>query len=225
MARRATQLDNSETRVASEQRVRRCEVLGHSPLFGRATRYSGPENRLTGILAAVLERVPEAGEQLARVWTEPHQEAAAAREVAWPETAAAHDALDGLTLRSVKTQVRTRQGRQVDLALRFGRHPHRSHDDVVIWVEDKLSTHPHEDQLKNYVEDVDDNVRASAVVLLAPRSSLPYADPEVPDGVPQRSWQEAGRQVRLQVQALESNSVKAFLLKELIAYMLSLIHI
>jgi len=195
-------------------------VLGHSrSLFERATRYSGSENRLTGILAAVLERVPEAGEELARAWTEPHPEAAAAREVASPATASAHHALDGLKLRSVKTQLRTRQGWQVDLALRFGHHPHPSPEDVVIWVEDKLGADPHEDQLANYAEDVPKNVRGSAVVLLAPRSSLPYADQAVPDGVPQRSWQEAGRLLSVLSEDLEGDAVSAFLLKELIAYM------
>jgi hypothetical protein len=86
-------------------------VLGLADsLFRRATRSSGAENRLTEILASVLERVPEAGQQLARVWTTPHQQTAAAREVAWSSTSAAHEALAGLPLRSVRTQVRTVKG-------------------------------------------------------------------------------------------------------------------
>lgn len=191
---------------------------GHS-LFRRATRYTGAENRLTEILAAVLERVPEAGQQLARVWTAPHQDAAAAREVVSTGTWLAHDALAGLHLQSVRTQVRTRTNKQVDLAVRFGQQVHPSGEDVVIWVEDKLGADPHEMQLTNYVDDLPANVRAAAVVLLAPRASLPYSSPEVPEDVPQRSWQEAGRQLQLLLRASAGHPVERFLLKELIAYM------
>jgi hypothetical protein len=193
-------------------------VVNHS-IFRRATRYPGPENRLTEILASVLERVPEAGQELACVWTDPHQETAAAREVAWPLTSRAHEALTGLPLRSVRTQIRTPKGKRIDLALRFGPQATPSTEDVLIWVEDKLAANPHHMQLVNYRDDLPVNVHAAAVVLLAPRSSLPYATPHVPDGVAQRSWQETGRQMRLLLDTNRPDAVKAFLLKELIAYM------
>ncbi len=55
-------------------------ALGDDPSAG--ARYAGGENRLTAILAAVVDHVPELGEQLARRWTQPLQESAAPGEVA-----------------------------------------------------------------------------------------------------------------------------------------------
>jgi hypothetical protein len=52
----------------------------------------------------------------------------------------------------------------------------------VIWVEDKLGADPHDNQIANYLDELPRNVLASAVVLLAPRSSLPYTSADVPEG-------------------------------------------
>lgn len=187
------------------------------PLFRRVTRYKGSEDQLTEILAAVLERVPEVGRLLARAWTEPSRKSSS--EVAVPDTSLAHEALTTLPLRSVCTQHTTGMGKRPDLVLRFGPRQQPSSDDVVIWVEDKLGADPHEEQLANYCKELPQDVRAAAVVLLAPRSSLPYAAPEVvPCCVPQRSWQEAGRTI-LKYCDVETDPIKLFLLKELIAYM------
>lgn len=187
--------------------------------FRRATRYKGSEDRLTEILAAVLERVPEVGPLLARAWTAPSQESAAAREIAVSNTSLAHSALATLPLRSVRTQHTTGKGKRPDLVLRFGPRRQPTREDVVIWVEDKLDANPHEMQLTNYCKELPQDVHAAAVVLLAPRSSLPYTVPEpVPESVFQRSWQEAGRQI-LKLCDNEADPVKLFLLRELIAYM------
>lgn len=185
-------------------------------LFRRATRYVGPENRLTQILAATLEHLPEVALALARAWTSPTD--AAPGEIPYPSTDQAHRALAPLQLQSVRTQVRTVSGRLVDLALRFGPAHQPSADDVVVWVEIKLGTDPHDQQVASYVADMPNNVKASVVVLLAPRASLPYAAEDVPEGVPQRSWQATGG--RLGKAAADIHEpVDSFLLKELMAYM------
>lgn len=184
-------------------------------LFRRATRYTGAENRLTEILAAALERLPDVARDLALIWTAPSN--VSAGEMAWPSTHAIHQALPTLGLQSVRTQQATVSGKLVDLALRFGPTRHPSPDDVVIWVESKLGADPHDQQVASYVADLPSNVRAASVVVLAPRSSLPYLPVDVPDGVPQRSWQATGR--RLRAAAQDAAPVKAFLLKELIDYM------
>jgi hypothetical protein len=59
------------------------------------------------------------------------------------------------------------------LELRFRRQAGSTADDVVIWVEVKHGTSPHEHQLSNYISDLAGlNVRARAVVLLAPAGRI-----------------------------------------------------
>jgi len=106
----------------------------------------------------------------------------------------------------------------VDLELRFGNSPVRSPHDVLIWVEIKWTADPHEKQLATYIEDLPRSFEAASVVLLAPRLSLPYERDEVPEGVPQRSWQATARQVQAQVQD-PTDAIGAFLSKELYTYM------
>lgn len=185
-------------------------------LFRHTTRYSGSENRLTQVLVAVLERIPDLALELARLWTAPSNEAHG--EVAYTATRSVHLALGGLALQAIHSQVRTVSGKQVDLTMRFGASPQPSAEDVVIWVENKVGADPHDQQLPGYVKDLPHEVREAAVVLLAPRASLPYEREVVPDGVPQRSWQAAGRCLH-EASTHRSDPVELFLLKELIAFM------
>lgn len=135
-------------------------ATGH--FFHEITRYAGGENRLTGVLGAVLRQVPELGLELARSWTD---ERTAPAEVA-AATADVREALAaGRTLRSVDTQLRTTAGKTVDLSLRFGHAAAPSADDVHIWVEVKHEAKLSETQLQNYLRDLP---RHAALILLAP---------------------------------------------------------
>jgi hypothetical protein len=200
---------------------------GH--LFREITRYSKNEDRLTAILAAVLWRVPELGLKLARAWTHPESVRQAPGERASETTGAVWRALEGLELRSVRTQVPTKDGtrRTVDLALHFGRSDARreDEDDVLLWVEIKHGTDP-SDQIHWYWDHLrEQHPRYKAVVLLAPRTSLPYDDGTVPCQVPQRSWQATGRIVRDIADCYSAKvddgtyAVRTFLLEELHSYM------
>lgn len=136
-------------------------------------------------------------------------------------TAEVYDALAGTgrTQRSVETQARTTTAgrRTIDLALRFGCGEPRPTDDVLIWVEVKHGSNPHEDQLQNYSRDLQGHGHR-AVVLLAPQGRLPYTDDVVPSEVPQRSWQAVGHIVRRAADTA-ADPKRAFLLEELYAYM------
>ena len=194
--------------------------------FTRATRYSGGENRLTGALAAVLERVPSLAWTLARSWTQPRQEAAESGEVCGLDTEEIFRALEPRQLIGVDTQVRTPLGDGwVDLELRFGQGATASPDDVLLWIEVKHGVDPHVDQIPKYVRNLPLRGRGT-VLLLAPRSFLPYEDEDlVPPSVPQRSWQAVAEDVKkardnsvligMPVEAVKQH----FLLEELYIYM------
>ena len=149
-----------------------------SGFFGVVSRYARPsladqrENRLTQVFAGVLEHSDGLAVELARDWLrsrpgDSHNDAA----TQWQD-AAAGLADDDIRLRHLRTQRPTYTGKLVDLELRFG-HPNAPRaDDTVVWVEVKHGASPHEDQLSNYLRDIERlGVRASAVVLLAPRQS------------------------------------------------------
>jgi len=186
--------------------------------FRRVTRFAGRENRLTEVLAAVLERAPELAWQLAHAWTDPAQERSAPGELSRGATSGVFAALADRRRVSVSTQVRTVSDKQVDLALRFGDSATPSIDDVLLWVEIKHGAEPHEGQLANYVRDLPGSVGWGAVVLLAPRTSLPCDRDDIPDVVPQRSWQAVSRLIREHT-GNQADPVTRFLLKELYAYM------
>jgi hypothetical protein len=192
--------------------------------LSRVSRYARPslveqrENRLTEVFAAVLERTDGLALQLAKSWLSPDAgEGANAQPALWSAARAALDE-DDLTLRlPVRTERPTHSGR-VDLELRFRRRSGSSADDVVIWVEVKHGTGPHEHQLSNYSGDLARlNVRAGAVVLLAPRWSYPFASIELaPSGVPQRTWQQTAA---LCARWRSADAVQRFLVKEFLKYL------
>jgi hypothetical protein len=193
------------------------EGIAAERFFRRVTRFAGKENRLTEVLAAVLERIPELAWGLACAWTDPAQEHSTPGEVPRETTSGVFAALADLRHVSVSTQVRTASGKQVDLALRFGGSATPSIDDVLLWVEIKHGAPPHEGQLANYVHDLPRGVGRGAVVLLAPRASLPFVRDDVPKDVSQRSWQAVSRHIREYTG--KADPVTRFLLKELHAYM------
>jgi hypothetical protein len=108
----------------------------------------------------------------------------------WSAAAAAL-AQDEMRLRSVRTQCFTLSSKFVDLELRFGTPTGALADDVIIWVEVKHGTDPHEYQLSSYLADAAVPGTRSSVVLLAPRASYPFRR-EPPMRVAQRTWQETG---------------------------------
>lgn len=196
-----------------------------SGFLSRVSRYARPtlveqrENRLTEVFAAALERTDGLALHLAKEWLSPDPGMHPSAEPAsWSAARVALDE-DGLALRlPVRTQRLTRSAKLVDLELRFRRQSSSSADDVVIWVEVKHGANPHENQLSNYIRDLAGlNVRAGAVVLLAPRWSYPFvgAEPE-PPGVPQRTWQQtAARCGRWR----SADGVQRFLVKEFLDYL------
>jgi hypothetical protein len=210
LVRRRKRCDDDDGRVTRFLVV----PLPSEHFFTRVSRYAGGENRLTAVLAAVLERVPSLAWTLARSWTDPRPEFAAFGEVCGRSAQKTFDGLETRQLVAVGTQVLTPLGDGwVDLELRFGHGQRAAADDVVLWVEVKHGVDPHEDQLAKYVRQVP---RGGAVVLLAPRSSLPYEPELAPIEVPQRSWQAVGQLVR---ESSASDPIADFLLKELYKHM------
>lgn len=194
-------------------------------LFGRVTRYrpradyDQRENRLTEVMAGVLEQTDDMALELARSWLRPQPRDAQARDGdhgdPWVGARAALDE-DGVALRGVQTQRYTRGGWFVDLELRFGQRLASRAEEVVIWVEAKHGVSPHENQLQNYLTDIAQlGVGAWAVVLLAPRDYYPFV-PEPPVDVPQRTWQETARTV---ADWSAPSEVDGFLRDELAAYL------
>jgi len=170
-------------------------------LFTRLVRWRASEartpgeDRLTEVFAAVLERVPGLALHLAGGWLDPTR--VAAGEWATEASRPLWNALAELppdTQPRVATQVPA-AGRRVDLELRFA-SASDSPLDLIVRIEVKHGTGPHSEQIPAYLDSMPP-VRASAVVLLAPRDILPVSDPsQVPATVPQRSWQATARAVR-----------------------------
>jgi hypothetical protein len=193
-----------------------------SSLFRRLTRYAGRENRLTEALAGVLERTDDAvAWELAREWVDPDSPKDAGERAA--PTGSVHRALEeARRLVSVSTQVRTPLHKRPDLELRFGSGDRASATDVLLRVEVKHhGTQPHDQQLENYWSERPD-VREFAVVLLAPRSSLP--DELAPSWIPQRAWERTAAIISRTAPAMKRDpdrAVASFLLEELYDYMRS----
>lgn len=175
-----------------------------SGFFSRVSRYAGPpgadqrnqrENRLTGIFAAVLEQTRGLALELARLWLAlRHIDGQEEKMPPWSSTRAALD-VDGLVLRlPVSTWRLTRGGNFPDIELRFGRPGASSADDIVVWVEVKHGSPPGKNQLQNYLDDASqEEAKATAVVLLAPRASYPFPG-LVPPGVPECTWQDTAHE-------------------------------
>jgi hypothetical protein len=195
-----------------------------SGFFRRVSHYARPalseqrENRLTEVFAGVLEHADGLALMLAREWLVARDGDKGGPECgSWSTTRAALAEAD-IGLRELRTQRFTRGGWFVDLELRFGRPYTSSAEDVVLWVEVKHGVSPHEHQLQNYLDDLLSlGARASAVILLAPRSSYPFTHPEEPpQEVPQRIWQRTAQQCR---KWRPSDPVGQFLVNEFLDYL------
>jgi hypothetical protein len=195
-------------------------TLPSEHFFTRVSRYAGGENRLTAVLAAVLEHVPSLAWTLARAWTDPRQATAAFGEVAGPGSQETFDALESRRqLVSLALQVAIPSGDGwVDLELRFGHAGVPAPDDVLLWIEVKHWSHPRPDQIPKYLRNLP---RRGTVLLVAPRSLLPYGEDLVPPSVPQRSWQAVAENVRKarSKEVLNGTSKEDFLIEELYNHM------
>jgi hypothetical protein len=187
--------------------------------YARPARVEQQENRLTQVFAGTLKYSPGLALALALHWLAPDLGDSAEERAAQSPDAGAALAEGGLVLRGIQPQRPTYGGKTVDLELRFG-HPNTSGaEDIVIWVEVKHGASPHEHQLRNYLDDIQKlGVRASAVVLLAPRQSYPFTTPErPPPEVRQRHWQRtAGHCARW---ARKAEGVPRFLVTEFLDYL------
>lgn len=195
-----------------------------SSLFSRVSRYvrrefvDPGENRLTEVLAAVLERVPGLARALAVSWLDPDQHHAGRRERA----ASIGDVWDRIKILPVDVIPRVRTqvalaGRFVDLELRFALEGGARADDVVVLVEVKHGIEPHGGQLAAYRDALASMECQGAVVLLDHRRKLPYTDPaQVPAEVAQRSWESTGREIQ---RFPSPDGVSAWLCEELLTYL------
>ena len=208
-----------------------CEPLAiaATSLFGRVTKHvpaergDPRENRLTEVVAGVLERVPGLARSLAELWLDPDQARAHHRERATSASSAAWERLGRIANDArplVSTQVHVRGG-FVDLSLRFSTGTKARVDDVLVWVEVKHGTEPHSEQLVTYQKSLarDHLSRggAGALVLLDQLHKLPYQDPtEVPAEVVQRSWEQTAHSIH---RFRPSDKVSAWLCHELLFYL------
>lgn len=166
-----------------------------SGFFSLVSQYAGSsdmqprENRLTNNFAGTLMHADGLALVLARSWL-----ASENSSEAWYEAGRRLDQ-PGLLLRGVRPQRPCGVGRHVDLELTFGVAGDSAAQDTVLWVEVKHGADPHEQQLDNYLDDLERlGVHAGAVVLLAPRGSYPF-DPEPPAECPQRTWQQSASDI------------------------------
>lgn len=201
-----------------------------SSLFSRVTRYvpadagDPGENRITEVLAAVLERVPGLARRLAEMWLDPDQDQAPSEERAAPATEEAWRRVGALppdVLPRVRTQVSVPNG-YVDLELRFPTVSGTAVDEILLWVEIKHGIEPHDDQLQRYLDELD-RFNRGAVILLDHRRRLPHKT-QVPTQVPQRSWERTGHEIeRFAGQKIErfegSDAIQRWLCGQLLTYL------
>jgi len=167
-------------------------------LLRRVTRYARGgnvdprENRLTEILAAVVDEVDGLAAMLVGEWVGAEVEGSPAQ---------------------VTTQLPTPRGFFVDLELRFGSF---ADPDWVIWVENKHGTDLGPGQAEKYVDEL--HARAPGrdrVVVIAPRAAMP----EVPQGVPAISWEEVAHSLDRFRRAPGRSDVERWLLDEFMDYL------
>ncbi|MGI8757285.1 MAG: hypothetical protein ACR2MB_15800 [Acidimicrobiales bacterium] len=193
-------------------------------IFTRATRYvtssagrTPRENQLTEVTAATRERVPELAHALALLWLYPSNEAAGERA---SETRDAYEIIRALPADapvSVRTQV-TVTGGFVDLELRLRDPAADNQLAAIVWVEVKHGITAHDEQLKRYAGQRPDV--PGAVVLLAPRESLPPPPEQHCADVPERSWQATARRASQLVPAdVLADEVKTWLITEWLHYL------
>jgi hypothetical protein len=197
-----------------------------SDLFARIARHgiSGDrdprEDRLTEICAALFEspHCRDLARQVAIAWlrqaetTEPEGPAAVA--AARLRQLLADDAPEWSC--DVATQVHTVVGdetRRPDLELVFQAQTGTA-PEVSIWVEVKHGTAPHHRQLWSYVEA--QRVQGGIVLLVAPRSSYPFPEEELPPAVPQLTWERTATAIS---KCNPGDVVGQFLVDELCAYL------
>jgi len=136
-----------------------------------------------------------------------------------PLSSGIHERLSGgFDFVAVRTQVPTINRNQIDLELRFGSDRTRSTEDVLLWVEVKHAADPHENQLDNYLRDIQAEPGTGQVVLLAPRASLERFV-GIPSGVTRRAWQRAGHVIWEHARLNNHEPATSLLCKELYRYM------
>lgn len=194
-------------------------------LLGRITRYArtpgrdAREDRLTEVLAAMLERpeLPGLTEALVRRWLMGEAAGTQASEIL------GRLGRGGVWRTWVKTQrvitVPSGETRRIDLevTLRSDEAP----DPIVVWLEVKHGAAPEREQLVAYVE-AQLGLSGHIVVLLAPRRDLPsFHAAQIPASVPTVTWEETADEIKryrhTRVQDLDGIGI--FLLDELDKYL------
>jgi hypothetical protein len=149
------------------------------------------ENRLTEVFAAVLSHAECRGlpEFVVAGWL---REAASSPRLAnRTELARLAAAISSQRLFDVRisTQVAASAGgrkRRPDLQISLT----NAVQEILIWVEVKHGIAPHSGQLHDYLlAQQERGIRHGAVLLIAPRADYPFSASEIPDTVPQLTWQ------------------------------------
>jgi hypothetical protein len=198
-------------------------LLGRIARHGVSQTLNPREDRLTEVCAAVLQSQPCDGlaRHIARGWIE--SAAARASSPDGRRFLEISNLLSDVSLpwtTRIRTQlpIRTARGwRRPDLELLFEQHVETVRRQVLVWVEIKHGTAPHDHQLHEYVKaQPRRGIHHAVVLLLAPRIDYTWFDEaEIPASVPWLTWEETAR---ILADFEPADAVGAFLIDELKTY-------
>ncbi len=164
-------------------------LFGHLVRYGAFKSSQPRENRLTEVVAAVLDRVDGLALDLVQSWLSDDRFSQGDPRVEAGQTLARLEDASGKV--RVTTQRQTADGRFADMELTFEA---RDGTPVTIAVENKFGTGLHDDQVAHYERDLQGRGGTGAVVIVGPEWDLPFAGAE--PRFPQCSWQAVGRRIR-----------------------------
>lgn len=196
-------------------------IARHVTSLGRVPR----EDRLTEVFAAVLDSAYGNGlaRHLAYSWLTSDEAADARGSERLKQMGALLEDSGGEWTCSVTTQLESRTAsvrRRPDLELLLQEHDENGSpsEELLLWLEVKNGTGPHDNQLAAYLGLIKARgVKNAAVMLLAPRSDYPsFARTQMPSEVPRLTWEGTGRLISSFVAA---DPVSAFLVEQLVDYL------
>lgn len=189
--------------------------------FTQVARYAAPagpdqsENRLTGIFAAVLRRVPGLPQALVTTWLDTAVGAGHSSAARLSNLSTVLNGPGGERC-TVQPWPTTGSGKHPDLQLEFGVGGVPEDPGVTVWVEIKHGSPPHEGQLPTYLDEVPGP--SGLVVLLEPRQRTPFVQRQQPADVVAVSWQQTAVALRSCADGIP-DSVAGFLIDELCRYL------